>query len=321
MKSKKFGFTLVASIAVFGVASFLYLTSAPTDTDTDAEAKAETKSLPNKDMFSFVKSMQGTRADGAANQTGDTLKVDIELRRMFDYYLAAIGEKNLSEIRLEIARELDKSLSAQAAIQAKEVLARYLSYKQDLVTLENTPSLAGRSTKAMKLRLQGMQNLRSRYFNQSENSAMFGADDAYDADAVARFEISEDSTLNEAQKTAKYHALDAAMPNALREEKEAPYKILRLAENVTRLRQQGASDDEIYRMRAANTSPEAAARLAALDMEEDQWKNRIAAYLHERKQILDIGKTNPSASSLNELQILREKNFNYTEQKRLAAYK
>lgn len=318
MKSKKFGFTLVASIAVFGVASFLYLTSAQTNTDTDA--KAETKSLPNKDMFSFVKSMQGTRADGAAHQTGDTLKIDIELRRMFDYYLAAIGEKHLLEIRLEIEKELDISLSTQAATQAKEVLARYLSYKQDIVILENTPSLAGRSAKAMKLRLQGMQNLRSRYFNQSENTAMFGSDDVYDADAIARFEISEDSTLSEAQKTVKYQALDAAMPNALREEKEAPYKILRLAENVAQLRQQGASDDEIYRMRAANTSPEAAARLAALDVEEDQWKNRIAAYLQEREQLLDIGKTNPSASSLNELQILRDKNFNHFEQKRLAAY-
>ncbi|AZP12900.1 lipase secretion chaperone [Undibacterium parvum] len=318
MKSKKIGFTLLTSILVLGVASFLYLTSAPSDTDTDA--KAEKKSLPNKDMFSFVKSMQGTHADGAANQTGDTLTIDVELRRMFDYYLAAIGEKNLLEIRLEIEKELDKSLGTQAAMQAKEVLARYLSYKQDLVVLENTPNLAGRSTKAMKLRLQGMQNLRSRYFNQSENTAMFGADDAYDTDAIARFEISEDSTLNEAQKTVKYQALDAAMPNALREEKEAPYKILRLAENVAQLRQQGASDDEIYRMRAANTSPEAAARLAALDVEEDQWKNRIAAYLQERKQLLDIGKTNPSASSLNELQILRDKSFNYIEQKRLAAY-
>ncbi|MFZ6750580.1 lipase secretion chaperone [Undibacterium sp. Ren11W] len=271
-------------------------------------------------MFSFVKSMQGTQADGAANQTGDTLKIDIELRRMFDYFLAAIGEKSLPDIRLEIEIELDKTLSRPAAAQGKEVLARYLSYKQDLVELEKAPGLTGSGAKAMKLRLQGMQNMRSRYFSQNENTAMFGADDIYDTDAVARFEISEDKTLSEAQKTSKYHALDAAMPNALREEKEAPYKILRLAENVSKLRQQGASEDEIYRMRAANTSPEAAARLAALDVDEAQWKNRIAVYLQERKQLPEIEQKNPAPSASSELQILRDKNFSRAEQMRLAAY-
>jgi lipase chaperone LimK len=318
MNFKKPSFILVTSIAAFGVAFFSYL--ALPQSGITPGAQADTKSLPNKDMFSFVKSMQGTLPDGNASQTGDALKIDIELRRMFDYYLAAVGEKNLPDIRLEIEKELDKTLNHQAAMQAKEVLARYLAYKQDLVELEKTPGLNSIGAKAMQQRLQGMHKLRARYFSQSEDTAMFGADDAYDADAVARFEISEDKALSEAQKTARYQALDAAMPSALREEKEAPYKILRLAENVSKLRQQGASDDEIYRMRAANTSPEAAARLAALDVEEAQWNKRIARYLQERKQLQENGQKNHEQLASNEFQILRDKNFSTIEQKRLAAY-
>lgn len=318
MNRKKISFILVTSMLVLGVAFFSYLFLPPSDSASGANS--DPKLLPNKDMFSFVKSMEGTLPDGAVSQTGDFLKIDIELRRMFDYYLAAIGEKNLPDIRLEIERELDKTLSPLAAAQAKEILARYLNYKQNLFELEKTPGLAAHGAKAMKLRLQAMQKLRSLHFSQSENTAMFAADDVYDADAVARFEISEDQTLSEAQRTAKYHALDQAMPSALREEKEAPYKILRLAENVSKLRQQGASEDEIYRMRAAITSPEAAARLAALDVEEAQWKSRISAYLQTRQQLLATAQKHPAQAATNDLQILREQSFSISEQKRLAAY-
>ena len=62
------------------------------------------------------------------------------------------------------------------------------------------------------------------------------------------------------------------MPTTLREEKQAPYRVLLLEENVAKMRAQGASDDDIYRLRASSTTPEAAARLADLDRDKSNGK-------------------------------------------------
>lgn len=314
MKTIKTAVICAAALSILLAVAFFYSFSSHPDTGTLS------KNLPNREMFSFVKSMEGTIPDGQAQQVNEDLLVDAALRQMFDYYLTATGEKSLSDIRKEIEKELEKTLSPHAATQAKQLLARYLSYKQELAEIEKNPGLAGNALSAIKLRLTNMQELRLRFFNEKENRAMFGFDDAYDADAVARFEINEDKSLNSAQKEKQLLALDAAMPAALREEKEAPYKVIRLEENVAKMRTQGASDDDIYRMRAASTTPEAAARLASLDREEAEWKNRISTYRQERSRLLVSLKNNSEQEQLAAVQLIRDQGFNTNEQKRLRAY-
>ncbi|MCU6434753.1 lipase chaperone [Undibacterium sp. Jales W-56] len=281
----------------------------------------------DKDPFAFVRSMEGTLPDGQVQQTdADTLIVDNALRRLFDYYLAAIGEKSLNEIRTEIEKELDGKLSKNAAIQAKNLLGRYLDYKRELAEIEKKPLPSSGAqeqnpaTAAIKARLTIMQQTRQRYFSEKENQAFFAFDDAYDSDAIARLEISDDKRLNEAQKQQRLQALDAAMPAGLRAEKEAPYQVLRLEENVAKMRAQGASDDQIYRMRAAATTPEAAARLADLDREDAQWKTRIANYLTQRSRVLSDTANRSTAEQIAALQQIRNQMFDANEQKRLAAY-
>ena len=75
-------------------------------------------------------------------------------------------------------------------------------------------------------------------------------------------------------------------------------------ENVRRMRAHGASDDEVYRARAAAT-------LARLDREEVLWQQRVAAYLFERQA---------NAGNSLALQALKDRLFTLEEQGRLAAY-
>ncbi|HJV83003.1 lipase secretion chaperone [Noviherbaspirillum sp.] len=80
------------------------------------------------------------------------------------------------------------------------------------------------------------------------------------------------------------------------------------------LRAKGASDDEIYRMRAEALSPETAARLAEMERAESMWQARVDAYLAERNA-LSGGDAQQAA-----LQQLRDARFSAEEQKLLAAY-
>ncbi|MFZ6674305.1 lipase secretion chaperone [Undibacterium sp. Xuan67W] len=319
-RSAVFAGIIVLGAAVL-VAAVFFASSASQHNENSGEA------LSGKDPFAFVRSMEGTVPDGQIRQAdGGTLIVDNALRRLFDYYLAAVGEKSLDAIRTEIEKELDAKLSQHAATQAKNLLGRYLDYKRELADIEKkTPSTnptqgMNSATSAIKARLAIMQQTRQRYFSEKENQAFFAFDDAYDTDAIARMDISDDQSLSDAQKKQKLQTLDAAMPASLRAEKEAPYQVIRLEENVVKMRAQGASDDEVYRMRAAATTPEAAARLAELDREDAQWKTRIANYLTERSRILSNAANKPAAEQIAALQQIRNQMFDSNEQKRLAAY-
>jgi lipase chaperone LimK len=274
--------------------------------------------VEGRDMFSFVRSLEGTFPDGKLNTQGDALVVDAGLVRMFDYYLSAIGEQPLDAIRVEIEREIDRRLQGRAAEQAKHFLGRYLDYKRALVDAEKDAQNAGNSIAAIRARMAALREVRARFFSEQESQAIFGLSDADDEDAVARLAISQDATLDDAQKREKLAALDAALPEALRKAREEPVKVLKLEETVAKKRAEGASDDDIYRYRAAAFNPEAAARFADLDREEAAWKARIASYLSQRNQVVATAVS--EADKQAQIDQLRRSLFTPAEQKRLPAY-
>lgn len=85
----------------------------------------------------------------------------------------------------------------------------------------------------------------------------------------------------------------------------------RIEDTVRRMRMQGASDDEVYRTRAAALTPEKAAMLARLDREEAEWQQRVAAYLAQR---------NVLGADAQALQALKDGLFTAEEQVRLGVY-
>ncbi|WP_229476767.1 lipase secretion chaperone [Massilia rubra] len=265
------------------------------------------------DPFAFVRSMEGTRPDGDVRLDADgQLVVDAELGHLFDYYLAGLGEKDLQAIRAEIERELERRFAPGPAAQAKRLLASYLDYKRALADAEKTLAPQADLAKAARARLALKQRLRPQFFSASEATGLFGASDAYDADALARLDIEQDGALTALEREQKMAALDQRMPASLREDREAPTKVIRMEASVQKLREQGAGDDEVYRLRATAFSPEAASRLADLDREEAAWKGRIKAYLAQRASV--------GTGSEAVLQQVRNQHFSAEEQRRLGAY-
>ncbi|MBK7004102.1 MAG: lipase secretion chaperone [Burkholderiales bacterium] len=275
----------------------------------------------------FVKSMDGTVPDGNLRAwqssrgapAGGALAL-AELKRMFDYYLSAVGEQTVAAITQKIHLELERTLPADQVPQAKRLFGLYVEFKTALIELERKPGLSGQGVQAIRNRFVAMQDLRARFFNAEETQAMFGFEDAYDTDALARLEISQNSALSATQRQEQLAALDAAMPEDLRRERDAPRVILRVEEKVADMRAKGASDDDIYRVRAKEFSPEAAARLADLDREEAEWKRRIANYLGERSQLLQAQANAPEADRHMALMKLQQAQFSEDERRRLPAY-
>lgn len=275
--------------------------------------------LPRTDPSAFVRSMEGTKPDGNLKVTAsDGLIVDAELGHLFDYYLSALGEKSLDAIKVETERELDRKLSPQAAAAAKRLFRQYLDYKRELVDVEKNAKPGTSQAANMRARFDAMQKVRAKYFTASENSGLFALNDARDLDSIARFEISENASLNAAQKQEQLAKLDASLPLPLREEREAPLKVAKVEEQVAQLRAKGGSDQDVYQLRAKAFSPEAAARLAEVDREEAQWQARIARYLAQRSQI--VQNTPNPVQQQQAIAQLRAQQFTSEEQLRLPAY-
>ena len=284
-------------------------------------------SLPSDEANpGFAKSMDGTLPDGNIQQgalSSAAANASVlpygELKRMFDYYLSAVGEKSLEAITRQIREELDKRLKPTQADAAKRLLDKYLEYKRELLTVEQAQSAEG-GMKAIRQRFTAMQDLRSRIFTPAENEGMFGLEDAYDMDALSRLEVSQNAALSAEQKRAQLAALDAAMPKALREDREAPRQVIRLEEKAAEMRAKGASDDDIFKMRAKELNPEAAARLAEVDREEAAWKGRINGYLAERSKLVKQLADAPAAERDAALSRLQQSKFSAEEIPRLVAY-
>ncbi|CAN7375358.1 lipase secretion chaperone [Pseudoduganella sp. LjRoot289] len=271
------------------------------------------------DYFAFVPSMAGTAPDGAARQdAAERLVVDEELGYLFEYYLAGLGERKLAAVRAEIERELDRRLRPIPSGAAKRLLDNYLAYKRALADLERGLPKTTDMAAGARARLEAMQQLRLKHFTPEQIAGLFGAADNYAADTIARLEISGDRKLSDAERKDKLAALDGKLPPALREQRDAPTRVLRLEESVQQARAQGAGEHDVYRLRAAALSPEAASRLAEVDREEADWQRRIAQYQAGRRQLPDAAAGAEGDGSAR--QALRNSLFSPEEQRRLGAY-
>ena len=275
----------------------------------------------------FVRSMLDTVPDGnlqglqagATDASSGPLAYG-ELKRLFDYYLSAVGEQSIEGITAHLRGELERRLPPAQAKRAQRLLDLYIAFKRELLVLESKPELSGNAVQAIRARMLAMQDLRARYFSAEETQGMFGFDDAYDMDAVARLEVSQNPALNAEQKKQQLAALDTAMSPVLREAREASLVVVRVEQQAQELRAKGASEDDIYRMRAKAFDPEAAARLADVDREETIWKARIAQYQEQRSKVLQSNAQASESERQAAVLQLQQSLFSQPELPRLVAY-
>ena len=275
----------------------------------------------------FVRSMLDTLPDGelkmsqAGAAPGSTGPLPYgELKRLFDYYLSAVGEQSIEAITLQIRSELDRKLPPAQAQKAQRLLGLYIAFKRELIRLESQPQLVGNGLQAIRGRFLAMQDVRARYFSADETQGMFGFEDSYDMDAIARLEVSQNPALSAEEKKQQLAALDAVLPEALRKEREATSMVVRLEQQAQALRAKGGSEDDVYRMRAKELDPEAAARLAEVDRDEAAWKSRIAQYLEQRKKLLQSQANASESEREASLVQLQQSAFSEAERPRLKAY-
>ena len=268
-----------------------------TPTSQDTQKKATTLALPS----SFV----GTEVDGSFRvDAAGNLIISEDIRRIFDYFLASIGEESLDAGVSRLRNYIDSQLQEPARARAQALLEQYLSYKRELVLLElDLPQMT--SLDAMRQRETAVQTLRARLFDSETHQAFFAREEGYNRVTLERLTIQYDSTMSAEEKGVAVDRLRASLPEELQQ-------------HTALLQAEGASAAQIRQMRQQLVGAEATTRLEALDSQRQSWQRRLDDYITAKAKI-QVNEGLSSGDKRAAIEALAAERFDERERLRLDA--
>ncbi len=279
-------------------------------------------------LESLPRSLQGSDVDGEIIiDENKQLVITEGLRRLFDYFLSALGEEDEATIIARVKSYIRHHTPDPAASQAIAIFDKYVTYLKALSKIEERyGNLQLQATKEGALdlnvvaqRQQDVNKLRQQYFDKPTITAFFGSEDDYDSYNLAMLNIEQNKQLSLTQKNAARQDYISRMPNnATKQNIKQQANLGELMTRTEQMKAQGASSEALYNMRRELVGEAAAGRLAKVDREDDNFDQRFNQYQVHKQSILNQN-TN-SAQAKAQVTQLEQQLFSDTERKRLAGY-
>ncbi|RNF86026.1 lipase secretion chaperone [Montanilutibacter psychrotolerans] len=224
-------------------------------------------------------SLQGTSVDGAITLDAAGKPVpDRAMRRLFDYFLTRLGERDLAAIRDDVRRHLQPRLGPAA-------LAQVLAWFDRYVVLERESAALGVGGD-LRADLQRRHALRRRHLGDAVALAWYGEDERALAVAIARREVLRDPALSPQQRAERLAQLDRASGAASDATRTESQLVELVREQSALFDAQATSPAQRMAEREALFGVAAARRLATLDARRAQWDGRVSAYRDQRRRLL-----------------------------------
>lgn len=267
-------------------------------------------------LSELPRSFNGTRIDGRLQQdAAGNLIVDGDVRRLFDYFLSAVGAEPLTHSVQRLRQHIDAQLPEPAQAQAQNLLTQYLDYKRELLGLDS--AARPQDLPALRQRLAAVQALRARIFSQTAHQAFFASEEAYDRFTLERLTIQLEPGLDANAKGAALDRLYAALPAEL-QDALVPQMQTQLRQQTAALQARGGDAAQLRQLRQQLVGNAATERLEALDRQRQTWQQRLAEFEQEKSRIersQGLGDADKQAAIAR----LAEQRFDSSERLRLQA--
>ena len=234
-------------------------------------------------------SLRGTEVDGQLRvDAAGRLVADRELRRLFDYFLARLGERSPEQIRADLLAWLQQqpALSASVRAEALQLFDRYVELQRASAALGNSGDL--------QADLQRLRALRRRELGEELARAWFGEEDDYAALTAQRLALSRDTGLDPATRSARLAELDAQTDVQQREARAQSTDFQLALAQTAQMDAQQLPAAQRAQQRSELWGEAAAERLGELDQQELDWNLRLRAYARAREQLLADGGLSPA---------------------------
>lgn len=257
-------------------------------------------------------SLRGSDVDGGVRLDADgRVAPDRELRRLFDYFLSRLGERDPAQIRADLLAWLQTQPQLAASVRS-DVLNLFDRY----VELQRASAALGRSDD-IAADLKRLSELRRRELGEALAQAWFGEDEAYAASTLERLALARDTTLDAATRAQRQAEIDARLDPQQSEARAASTDYQLALAQTEQLAADRASAAQRAQQRTELWGADAASRLAQLDEQELSWQLRLRSYAHAREQLFADGALAP-AQRAQRLERLLE-GFSEAERRRVLA--
>lgn len=261
-------------------------------------------------------SLEGTSLPGgwAKTDSNGSLVPTPQLRQLFEYYLAALGEETLPQLVARIEQALAR-LEEPARSEAMTTLGNYLDYKLALgdleVTYGNATSL---DANEMQQRMAEIRALRRTWMDAQTADAFFASDEAVDQFQIEQLRIRTDGSLSDGEREQALERAEQALPAPIREARRETRKFT----DYQKARSQFADDPEALRTwREERFGDEAARQLEKVEAEQRAWDNKWQSYSSALRELDDLGLAGPEREAA--VDSLRDEYFEGAEKLRAEA--
>lgn len=279
------------------------------------------------------RSLQGTEVDGEIIITDKAELVATRgLRRLYDYFLSALGEEDGETIDARVEAYILNTTPQPAANEAITLYHQYQTYLKQVSAIQSQFGTPANSIDALKKAEQGevdieaierqqkqIKAVRSQLFNSKVDEAFFGTEDELQAYNKQMLKIAQDKSLSTAQKQqAKQKYLQNLPESLTKQQAEQQANLQQLMTRTEQMKKRGADEQQLLEMRTELVGVEAAQRLAKLDKQTQDFDRRFEDY-QQQKQVITASKASATQKQ-QQIKALEQKLFSDNEQKRLVGY-
>ncbi|NMT62465.1 lipase [Marinobacter orientalis] len=261
-------------------------------------------------------SLAGTSLpDGwARTDSGGSLVATPQLRQLFEYYLAALGEETLAQLVARIEQALGR-LAEPARSEALAILGDYLDYKLALGDLEASHgNSATLDADEMQRKMAEIRALRRNWMDAQTADAFFATDEALDRFQIEQLRIRTASSLSGEERKQALARAEQALPAPVRQARQDTRKFV----DYQRARAEFADDPEsLHAWREERFGDEAARQLEQVEAGQRAWDNKWQAYSNELSALEELGLAGPEREAA--IDSLRDDYFEGTEKLRAEA--
>ncbi len=264
-------------------------------------------------------SFQGTNVDGEwqLDHQGNLI-ITYQVRLIFDYFLAAIGEEPLQQIEQRIRAYIGHQLPEPAANQANQLLSQYLALLEVLASYQAPDYRTEQGIDNLAVHIQSISELRRSYLSPQVADAFYGDEEAYDRFSLSQLMIMKSNELTDQEKSEQIESLRLQQSYTLQDSLNQSQKLILVKRKTQALVEAGASEEELYASRQSYVGNEAAARLAELDRQRELWNQRMSSWFDLRQEVL----SNPQLNDWDkqqQLAQLQQERFSEQELRRVRA--
>ncbi|HWT16171.1 MAG TPA: lipase secretion chaperone [Patescibacteria group bacterium] len=275
-------------------------------------SSARTTPTPAATLLSdWPASLRDSAPDGAVTlDANGRVQASVELRRLFDYFLTALGERDVAAIRDLLLAHVRSLHGEVVAAEVAALFDRYVDFQQALAAMNAPPG------ESLRARLARVRDLRQRLLDPAMAEAFFGDEDRYTAYTLDRRDLLADTGLDERTREQRLEELAARLSPEQRASMREANAALLIDEQNRQFDALQLDPAQRQSEREALFGTEAAQRLAQADAEQAAWDARVRAYVLAREAIRADVRLDAAARERAIAQ-LRARSFDAPEQRRI----